>query len=52
MVSFIEILKYRNCSKLSSAYGHFDIYVSSVQIKSKHLEDHKPKDIKGLIENE
>jgi len=22
-------------------------YVSSVQIKSKHLEDQKPKDVKG-----
>jgi hypothetical protein len=26
-------------------------YVSSVLIKSKQLEDQKPKDVKGLIEN-
>jgi hypothetical protein len=26
-------------------------YVSSLQIKSKQLEDQKPKDVKGLIEN-
>ena len=25
-------------------------YVSSVQIKSKQLEDQKPNDVKGLIE--
>jgi hypothetical protein len=27
-------------------------YVSSVQIKSKHLEDQKPKDVKGWINSQ
>ena len=45
-VCLYKITKYRNCSILmSSAYGIAKIYVTSVQIKSKHLEDQKPIDV-------